>query len=780
MFIVEIQKRLTLLLFIFVAVVLTYTFIDLNKEAQASGGAFSSTKHGGDTTIDGGVWCPVGPCGVHRNRGGEVGEYWDDPDAGKYVAGECAHCHEVHASFGDEEPPPNSGIDVGPNDYLLMASYGQEQFDATGDSNAKLCWYCHEQMALGFPPKFGYGFYGFYQGQANFENSGHGSNKADFVYPGKQADDGAAETTFARDDRSASDNIGGSCLNCHTPHGIDGSVAGNDYGANPSASNYTATSASLTGPIPRQLIAYEESLCLRCHDADGSGGTTPTNAKNVKDQLDGLFTGGSGHPVRDSVSYGKHTVNSDGPAAGWTATLYPKTGGTVGWLEDPAGPGLHVECLDCHNPHSAAKGPVDTTKAYSFQRSMAGTGASFNTNRNTSVSAGPVKISNANKGAWGLTWNVANTAITGITVNEIVAELDPSTHYVYDLCLKCHSSYGLGDNDSYSIQSSSAVAAGYPTSAGGTLVTHEPYTYNRTMLTDVTMEFSPGNYGYHPVFNLGQNRPGLKGDADGNGNWPNTKDVGSTGDMSCSDRFSAPIDSGLGHTFVEPWGPCSYVTCIDCHKTDDETYSGADPTFALGPHGSARPWILRTLDRGISLSYVDAGRAGSKLTSSGTFWYKTGTDDANNFYIPADAETDVIFCLNCHRSDVYGWHDATSGDTPKGLYSRQTHPDVSSDHPWIHTGADLGKQGILCMNCHGGGTAGGIHGSNWGANPWGSDTDLTSPSGIRLLNGAAWSGVKRGTTGTAGNCYVSAPSGMSTCAAHGMLMTMQDVANYDY
>lgn len=737
MFIVEIQKRLTLLLFIFVAVVLAYTFIDINKEAVASGGAFSSTKHGGDTTVDGGVWCPVAPCGVHRNRGGEVGEYWDDPDAGKYIAGECAHCHEVHASFGDEEPPPNTGNDVGPNDYLLMAAYGTE----TVSSNAELCWYCHENMALGFPPTFGYGYYGFYQGQTNFENSGHGSNTADFVYPGKQADDAAAETAFARDDRSASDNIGGSCLNCHTPHGIDGSVAGNDYGAAPSATNYTATNAALTGVIPRQLIAYEESLCLRCHDADGSGGATPTNAKNVKDQLDGLFGAGSGHPVRDSATYGKHTVNSDGPAAGWTTASYPSGGN--GWLETAL---KHVECLDCHNPHSAAKGPNEPTKAYSFQRSQ----TAWNTNRSTATDDGPIKLSNANKGAWGTKWDLTTNppSLTALT-----AELDPATDYVYDLCLKCHSSYGLGTSADYSVSCTSCVAASYPTTQGNDL---PDVGSDRTMLTDVVQEFNPNNYGYHPLFDLGKNRPPVGA----NGNWPGSAEAGSTGDqLNCTDRLGANFSSGLGHAFVAPWGPCTYVTCIDCHKTDTEGDPEAVP-YALGPHGSANKWILRGLDRSIVLN---------------------GTYNYSSTALISAAANDIIFCFNCHRADVYGPFD-TDGDAPKSNYSRMRHNDFAGGHPWMP--ANVPESGILCMHCHGGAQPGGLHGSNSGPNPWSVDAALASARGKRLLNGATWLGNLRATMAVTGKCYPGkAITGMnSNCTQHGKTIDFHgaEKANYDY
>src|SRR3990170_315714 len=78
---------------------------------EATGGAFKDTKHGGGTT-DGETPCAGG---VNRGLGSDYGGdcttavYYDTPDAGKYESGECTHCHEPHASFGQIEPEPRTG-----------------------------------------------------------------------------------------------------------------------------------------------------------------------------------------------------------------------------------------------------------------------------------------------------------------------------------------------------------------------------------------------------------------------------------------------------------------------------------------------------------------------------------------------------------------------------------------------------------------------------------------------------------------------------------------------
>jgi hypothetical protein len=105
------------------------------------------------------------------------------------------------------------------------------------------------------------------------------------------------------------------------------------------------------------------------------------------------------------------------------------------------------------------------------------------------------------------------------------------------LCLKCHSYFAWGTD-------------------GFQSVTTGTDTYNQT---DVTRDFNPQNFGYHPVFNRGQNRP------TGSGN-PNFDSAFVT-------------TRGIYHD--------SYITCTDCHASDIET----EPR---GPHGSANNWILRS------------------------------------------------------------------------------------------------------------------------------------------------------------------------------------------
>ncbi len=56
-----------------------------------------------------------------------------------YGQGNCAHCHEQHASIGGEEPAPNTGDDAGPDAYLLY-----KMLWGTGNPQAyEFCYGCH-------------------------------------------------------------------------------------------------------------------------------------------------------------------------------------------------------------------------------------------------------------------------------------------------------------------------------------------------------------------------------------------------------------------------------------------------------------------------------------------------------------------------------------------------------------------------------------------------------------------------------------------------------------
>jgi hypothetical protein len=151
----------------------------------------------------------------------------------------------------------------------------------------------------------------------------------------------------------------------------------------------------------------------------------------------------------------------------------------------------------------------------------------------------------------------------------------------------------------------------------------------------------------------------------------------------------------------------------------------------------------------------------SVTTAGAGVIYPNQNADLTKSYIAAN------FCVNCHRADVYGWGSKTTpningNDNQK--FSRVSHLGNAMETKCTATHNETGKGGyrnIGCMNCHGGGEVGGIHGSNLGVGTAGSDE-----MGKRFMNGNSWKGHTLGTNKTI--CYTGTPPAigvnMSSCA----------------
>ncbi len=341
-------------------------FVLIPGRVLATGGAYPYTKHGGGT-VDGVNFNGVDR-GVNPDYSSVGNQYFNTTEAGVYQPGECGQCHETHASFGGLEPPPATGGDAGPDPYLLFKEYG------TSANYSELCWYCHEYLAPNGKPT-GYGYWGFYQGKTVYQASSH-YNSPNMFWPGTTGD---PVTIWPRQSRqSLPSGNKGSCLNCHTPHGIK-ETSGKEFDTNavpisPTNLHLAANNASVDTDyvIPRQLIAWEEALCENCHDSSGPA------SSDIQTEIDKrTLPGGSGHPVDDTDLAGRHTA-----AEGTKVT------------------NKHVECYDCHNPH-AAKAP---------------TGAKGD-------------------GDGGRVQGMRYVDIDGVVRDPAAGDRQP---YVYEVCLRCH------------------------------------------------------------------------------------------------------------------------------------------------------------------------------------------------------------------------------------------------------------------------------------------------------------------------------------------------------
>lgn len=269
---------------------------------------------------------------------------------------------------------------------------------------------------------------------------------------------------------------GNACLSCHTPH---------------NAAN-----------AERLLAKNEEDTCYACHDG--------TPASDI--QADFAKVGGH-HPVE--LYAGVHDATK---------------------VEKPVGPpamSLHVECMDCHNPHTVTSGVTPMPM----------------------ISFNPLTPSDPNH----TTPPAANALIQGVTGVNVAGDEIPDVNNQYELCFKCH---GPGTS------SCGADRCGAPGLRGMRRVSEF---YN---ITDNVNPNTPGLLSYHPIVqNNSANDNAVAsidcGPAGGKGQtaWP-----------ACVAPV-APLDSVN-----------TIIYCTDCHNSD--TSAAAGGTGPNGPHGSTWEGML--------------------------------------------------------------------------------------------------------------------------------------------------------------------------------------------
>ena len=240
--------------------------------------------------------------------------------------------------------------------------------------------------------------------------------------------------------------------------------------------------AAPTNHYPKLLADFEERMCFSCHG---------TNGPAVK-QVEADFAKQIHHRVVDAQQVGVRSV----------------------------------ECSDCHNAHKAKVGTVSYTNTATATRNLVD---------------GPML------GVSGVAVNfTALTNFQAITTNlYTLIPASPGATYEYQICFKCHSSYGWV-----------AGVAPNGVSANGSVAT--------PIETDLALEFSPKNKSGHPIV------VGLD-------SYSNSIAVGGKRGLLAA-AMKAPWNVNLG---------TQTMMCADCHSTD------AALPAAQGPHGSAAQFMLR-------------------------------------------------------------------------------------------------------------------------------------------------------------------------------------------
>lgn len=279
-----------------------------------------------------------------------------------------------------------------------------------------------------------------------------------------------ADLDFRRPEWVAPTVAGNACLGCHTPH---------------NAAN------------PERLLAKDgENTCYDCHD-----GTPATNIQNEFAKL-------SRHPVADVQYAGLHDATK---------------------VEDPATMPLHVECADCHNPHTVLP------------------------NQPPMISFNP-----GNLGAPHATPPAANALITDVTGLDLNGNPLTTVTNQYELCFKCHGR--SGQNSCGTDRCGAAAAHGM---IRVDMVSGDPLLGGIQIdrnIRDRVYSGTPGLVSWHPI---------ESNDPNNNNNVP-TIDTSTLG-------------TGLNST-------SSLIYCTDCHNSDlSEAAGGTGPN---GPHGSSWEGLL--------------------------------------------------------------------------------------------------------------------------------------------------------------------------------------------
>lgn len=374
-------------------------------------------------------------------------------------------------------------------------------------------------------------------------------------------------STFSKD----SSTFQGNCVKCHNDtlakqmqsssvkFGLHESNIRRILTTNQTQSGGTGSpTASVTETAFNSL---DENFCYLCHEntvrsSTDMYGTRSMSAasKAIKAEFQKTYR----HPIDSATYAGRHT-----PVESTNASFY--------------GTGRHVECMDCHNPHVAAAG-THTLKTNA--------------------------ISNALKGASGVSATFSTSIWTPPTGFTFIPSLSPLANYEYQLCFKCHSSWGT-------------LPSGY---------------------TDQSLEFSPSNRAGHPVVT-------------GLNNYTN------------SSTPKPLVTAQLTTSWNSPGTQTMY--CSDCHGSEN-TSSPQGPHGSTAPHilkGPRTYWPAGSSGTLFSLNDIrnNTNNWSTELFCVNCHPLRPGTTWLNNVHQEHDGRsyrpgnTNVnVYCVACHSAVPHG------------------------------------------------------------------------------------------------------------------------------
>lgn len=279
-----------------------------------------------------------------------------------YTRGNCAHCHEQHASIGGSEPVPASG---NASDFALFADGFSDTATGPYTTNDTVCFGCHTAgsslqspgtlLNHDYAETFGGYDTGTDEGILEVFNHATGTSPS---YNNLEDIQTYAASNFAWFDPNASP-----CVACHNPHRAKRNKA------HPRDPSYTAISRptdheSLWGDDAGETMAdytsnyqapyYYNSTTTFEPDgvATSDGGLIPDYVTFCNDCHDkDMPTISSTQLGRDLYMIDWDSLGGDNNTAGDKHGANYRT--TPNWLREPYASAYNLSCLDCHEPHGS-------------------------------------------------------------------------------------------------------------------------------------------------------------------------------------------------------------------------------------------------------------------------------------------------------------------------------------------------------------------------------------------------------------------------------------------
>jgi predicted CXXCH cytochrome family protein len=362
------------------------------------------------------------------------------------------------------------------------------------------------------------------------------------------------------------------CMNCHYTHRA---------GATGAALPFTANADY--GPY---LLSFQkEGTCFNLPNRWGQS-INVCHAAGAATDIESQENKPSSHKYISGIFETKHKATEQGTGSAKYGTL------ATNW---------HVECSDCHNPHTAG----------SMSHNIG-----VNTVEDTSplYGAGGVRVLTYPLGNWPLLTQSDYDAFESLGVTDSTS-MPVADYYEYQICFKCHSSFAWGDN---------------PSSAPNSPTLGAP-------MTNQAKEFNPQNYSFHPVAGENLSNEGAAGYI---GGWSSGNQK-----MYCSDCHadnmgiskgphgsSATLGSGLAAAILK----AGFTDTYSSNKNDTQPMN--DICFQCH-----------------SETLYQSGLA----TQAGTGFYTTGNTNLHTQHkIKASTFGSSTFgyrCVNCHTRIPHGY-----------------------------------------------------------------------------------------------------------------------------